>query len=91
MNIEQKPMFKKAYKKLYPPQKKIVNEEIKKISADPGIGVQKKQDLQNVFVHKFKMSDCQYLLAYMFDPETLTLIFLGVHENYYRDLKRRLY
>lgn len=91
MNIEQKPMFKKAYKKLYPPQKKIVNEQIKKIAADPLIGTQKKQDLNDVFVHKFKMADRQYLLAYMFDPSTLTLIFLGVHENYYRDLKRRLY
>lgn len=91
MEIEQKPLFKRTYKKLYPAQKKIVNEEIRKIAANPEIGVQKKQDLKDVFVHKFKMEDRQYLLAYMFNPITLTLIFLGVHENYYRDLKRRLY
>ncbi|WP_369681229.1 type II toxin-antitoxin system RelE/ParE family toxin [Megamonas hypermegale] len=34
------------------------------------------------FVHKFKINSQQYLLAYTFDPATLTLIFLGVHENY---------
>lgn len=91
MNIEQKPMFRQAYKKLYPKQKQIVNEEIRKIAANSAIGVQKKQDLRDVFVHKFKINDRQYSLAYMFDPITLTLIFLGVHENYYRDLKRSLY
>ena len=57
---------------------------------NPSIGVEKKQDLKGIFVHKFKMNDRQYLLAYTFDPATLTLVFLGVHENYYKTLKRKL-
>lgn len=32
----------------------------------------------------------QTLLAYTYDPQTLKLILLGVHENFYRDLKKSL-
>ena len=90
MQLLQKPMFKRAYKKLTPKQQARVKEEIRLIIAEPTIGVEKKQDLKGVFVHKFKISTQQYLLAYMFDPETLTLVFIGVHENYYRNLKNYL-
>lgn len=90
MLLLQKPMFKRAYKKLTPKQQARVKEEIRLIIAEPTIGVEKKQDLKGVFVHKFKISTQQYLLAYMFDPETLTLVFIGVHENYYRNLKNYL-
>ena len=67
-----------------------MKEEIKRIIAEPTIGVEKKQDLKGIFVHKFKISTQQYLLAYMFDPITLTLVFIGVYENYYRNLKNYL-
>ena len=67
-----------------------MNDEIRKIIDNPEIGVEKKQDLRGVYVHKFKIDDRIYLLAYSFDPKTLTLLMLGVHENFYRDLKRRL-
>lgn len=90
MILQQKPMFKRAYKKLTPNQQARVKEEVRRIVADPTLGVEKKQDLKGIFVHKFKISTQQYLLAYMFDPETLTLVFIGVHENYYRNLKNYL-
>lgn len=83
-------MFKRAYKKLYPQQKKLVDLAIKEIIENPSIGTQKKQDLKDIFIYKFKVLDRQFLLAYMFDPETLTLVFLGVNENYYRDFKKIL-
>ena len=83
-------MFKRAYKKLTAKQQERVKEEIKRIIAEPTIGVEKKQDLKGIFVHKFKISTQQYLLAYMFDPITLTLVFIGVYENYYRNLKNYL-
>ena len=82
-------MFRRAYKKLFPKQRNAVDAEIRKIMDDPAIGEEKEQDLAGVFVHKFKIGKQQFLLSYMFDPETLTLLFLGVHENYYRDLKRK--
>ena len=88
MEILQSLEFRKAYKKLHSNQRATVNEEIRKVIADPTIGEEKKQDLKGVFVHKFKLNNQLYLLAYTFGNATLTLLALGVHENFYRDLKR---
>ena len=58
---------------------------------DPELGERKKGDLAFLRVCKFKMSKQLTLLGYSFDDGTLTLelLALGVHENFYRDLKRR--
>ena len=90
MEIRQTLEFKKIYKKLHSNQRAVVNEEIKKIVANPKIGVEKVGDLKGIFVHKFKISNQQYLLAYTFDELTMTLIMLGVHENFYRSVKNLL-
>ncbi|MBO1926232.1 type II toxin-antitoxin system RelE/ParE family toxin [Thiomicrorhabdus sp. 6S2-11] len=87
MEILQKPTFKRAYKKLYPNQRKSVNEAIKQIISDPQLGTEKKGDLQKVFVYKFDCVNQQYLLAYEWDEKSRTLLMLGVHENFYRNLK----
>ena len=88
MNIVQKPLFKKTYKRLYQNQLSEVNMAIKAILADPAIGEERKGDLAGIFVHKFDVQNQLYLLAYEIDKTTLTLIALGVHENFYRDLKK---
>ena len=88
MEILQSLEFRKAYKKLHSNQRTVINDEIKKVIAEPTIGEEKKQDLKGVFVHKFKLNNQLYLLAYTFGTDTLTLLALGVHENFYRDLKR---
>lgn len=90
MNILQKRTFKQAYKKLYPSEKYVVDCEIKKLLENPEIGVQKKQDLRGVYVHKFYITNTLYLLAYTYDPVTLRLILLGVHENFYKNLKKAI-
>ncbi|MBR6013366.1 MAG: type II toxin-antitoxin system RelE/ParE family toxin [Selenomonadaceae bacterium] len=90
MEIFQKTEFKKSYKKLHQNQRAAVNEEIKKIIANPNIGVEKVGDLKGVFVHKFNIFNQQYLLAYVFDEKTMTLIMLGVHENFYISVKNIL-
>ena len=90
MEIRQTLEFKKVYKKLHTNQRQIVNEEIKKIINNPKIGVEKNGDLKGVFVHKFKISNQQHLLAYTFDEITMTLIMLGVQENFYRNVKKLL-
>ena len=90
MEIFQSLEFRKAYKKLHGSVKRTVNDEIRKIAANPMVGTEKKQDLRGVYVHKFKIKAKQYLIAYTFDPKTLILLMLGVHENFYRDLKRRM-
>lgn|GEM_PF-4709220 len=45
-----------------------------------------------VFVHKFRLVDQIYLLAYWPDApaKTVTLLALGGHEDFYRDLKAYL-
>lgn len=87
MQILQKPSFKRVYKKLHPNQRQAVNTAIKKIVEMPDIGEEKKGDLAGVFVYKFDCVNQQYLLAYEWDELSRTLLFLGVHENFYRELK----
>ena len=77
------PLLQRAIK-LHPNQLKPVNEAIRRIMSDPTCGEEKRGDLAGVRVHKFRVADRQYLLAYEFDAETLTLFALGVHENFYR-------
>jgi len=88
MNVVQSPYFKRAYKKLHPNQVKPVNDAIKLLLSDPNTGEEKKGDLAGVRVYKFGVLDRQYLLGYEHDRETLFLLALGVHENFYRDIKR---
>lgn len=82
--------FKVAYKKLHRNQKKAVNAAVLEIVDNPLAGVEKKGDLKGVYVYKFKCLDRVFLLAYKWDPLTRTLLALGVHENFYRDMKRNL-
>lgn len=91
MEIKQTRIFKSTYKRLFLKQRKSVDHAIRLIIENPSIGEQKKSDLSEVFVYKFKVDVQLYLLAYTFDPVPLTLIMLGVHENFYRDLKRMPY
>ncbi len=88
IQVFQKPLFKRAYKKLHINQKKSVNQAIHEIVENPMIGIQKKGDLAGVFVHKFDCVNQQFLLAYQWNPKTRILLALGVHENFYRDLKK---
>ena len=83
------PAFKKAYKKLHANKKNEVDDAIRAIIKNPNIGEEKKGDLAGVFVHKFKIHDQEILLAYEWSPKQRLLLALGVHENFYRDLKKR--
>lgn len=89
ITIKQMPSFKKAYKKLHSSQKSKVNEAIKLIVGNPEIGEEKKGDLASVFVYKFKIHHQELLLAYEWNPAERLLLALGVHENFYRDLKKK--
>lgn len=81
------PTFRKAYKKLHSQQKVKVNEAIRDVIKNPKIGREKRGDLTGVFVHKFKMHRQEMLLAYEWEASERLLLALGVHENFYRDLK----
>lgn len=88
MNIVQTLYFRKSYKKLHANQIKPVNDAIRYILLDPLCGEEKRGDLAGVLVYKFRVQDKQFLLAYQYDKETLFLLALGIHENFYRDLKK---
>ncbi|MCL1875757.1 MAG: type II toxin-antitoxin system RelE/ParE family toxin [Synergistaceae bacterium] len=82
------PAFKHRYKKLHHNQKTPVNKAIEVIKNNPLAGTQKKGDLKTVYVYKFDCVGQEFLLAYEFDPAMRILLALGVHENFYRDMKR---
>lgn len=90
MKIIQSRSFEKRVKKFSRIQKTHLDEQVKLIVDNPTVGVEKKGDLKEVFVHKFKIQASRYLLAYRFNEETLELLMIGPHENYYRDLKKYL-
>lgn len=90
MRIEQKPTFKRAYKKLHRNQKKQTNQAINDIINNPSLGREKKGDLSGVFVYKYDCVNQQYLLAYEWGEEWRLLLAVGPHENFYRSLNLNL-
>lgn len=88
IHVEQKPSFKRVYKKLHANQRQVVDEAIRAILVDPQLGEEKKGNLTGVFVYKFDCINQLYLLAYLWNETHRVLLGLGPHENFYRDLKR---
>ena len=90
MEILQTRQFKQVVKKLNVNQKEELDEAIKAIVENPFIGQQKTGDLYFLRVYKFHMSNQLTLLGYSYEEKlvTLTLLHLGSHENFYRDIKR---
>ena len=82
------PAFKRVYKKLHIKEKVIVENVIEEIIKNPNLGEEKKGDLKNVFVYKFKIHHQEMLLAYEWNSKERLLLALGVHENFYRNLKK---
>ena len=85
--LEQKPAFKRAYKKLHANQRDAVHQAIRVVLADPAVGQEKKGDLAGVFVYKFDCVNQQFLLACQSNVSKRVLLAVGPHENFYRDLK----
>ena len=89
MRILVTPTFQRAVKKLHTQQKAAIDEAVRTISSQPEVGDTKVGDLAGVQVYKFRMGSSLCLLAYrVLDVNTIKLLMLGPHENFYRDLKR---
>ena len=89
MRILVAPTFAKAVKKLHAGQKADLDVAVKAIADNPLLGDAKVGDLAGVRVFKFRLVSQLCLLAYtQVDEETIKLLALGSHENFYRDLKR---
>ena len=84
--------FDRAKKKLPPSLRAEVDRHVRVICDHPDLGEKKVGDLHGVRVHKFRLASRLHLLAYWCDEpaRTITLLALGGHENFYRDLKRYL-
>ncbi len=81
--------FQRAVKKLHAPQKAALDDAVRTVASQPEVGETKVGDLAGVQVYKFRMGNLVCLLAYrVLDENTLKLLMVGPHENYYRDLKR---
>lgn len=80
--------FANNKKKLHKNQIKELDVAVRVVLENPEIGEQKKGDLQSVYVYKCKITKKLFLVAYQFDETTLTLLMVGPHENFYRDLKK---
>lgn len=88
ISIRVTPTFERAVKKLHIREKKELDQAVREIAANPGIGAAKKGDLAGVYVHKFKINKQEVLLSYQHALSEVVLLSLGSHENFYRKLKR---
>ena len=87
MRIIQSRTFENRVRRFRKQEKRILDQQVRKIVKDPSVGQEKRGELRGIFVHKFKIHAAQYLLSYrMANADTLELIMIGPHENYYRDL-----
>ena len=81
--------FVRVTKKLRKPQKEELDAAVREISLNPNIGEAKVGDLLDVRVYNFRLAQQLCLLAYrILDEESIKLLTLGPHENFYRELKR---
>jgi len=74
--------------------KVTLDQAVKNIAVDPWVGEEKRGDLSSVFVYKFKLNTQETLLAYELSPnkttsDTVVLLAVGPHENFYTQLKRQ--
>lgn len=89
--IYQSGSFARKVKKMHPAEKSDLDQVVMAIANNPLICVEKKGDLKGIFIHKFKLNRHDYLLAYRIGSgNSLELIMIGPHENYYHSLKKYL-
>ena len=89
MRILVTPTFERTVKKLHGQQKADLDAAVKAVAGDVSIGEAKAGDLVGISVYKFRMVNQLCLLAYrVLDANSIKLLTVGPHENFYRDLKR---
>lgn len=89
MRILVAPTFERTAKKLHKQQKADLDAAVHAVIADVEIGEAKVGDLVGIRVYKFRLANHLCLLSYrVLDEETVKLLTVGPHENFYRDLKR---
>jgi mRNA-degrading endonuclease RelE of RelBE toxin-antitoxin system len=83
------PTFYRDLKKLHDLQRVKLQEVIELVCASPFIGVSKSNNLEGVYIYKFRHGREEILIAYEFlASDSIRFLKFGPHENFYRDLKR---
>ena len=83
--------FEQQTKKLHKNQKHILDQVIRAIAENPDSGESKKADLLGISVYKFLIGNQEWLLAYrILSKNSIKLLLVGTHENFYRNLKRKV-
>jgi mRNA interferase RelE/StbE len=88
--VRQTRRFARQYKKLHDNVAADVDDAVAVVAADPVVGEQKRGDLADLRVYRFRSKGQLFLLGYTVD-DGLRLVYLeaiGPHENFYRDMKR---
>lgn len=88
MRILVTPTFERVVKKLHRQEKADLDEAVRLIVGGTEIGEAKVGDLAGIRVYKFRMVNQLCLLSYrVLDEDSIKLLTVGHHENFYRDLK----
>jgi hypothetical protein len=77
--VSQSPLLQRQKKRLTKEEVAVLDDEVRRICAAPEVGEAKKGDLAGVSVHKFKVRDRLFILAYEFDENEMLLLALGAH------------
>jgi mRNA-degrading endonuclease YafQ of YafQ-DinJ toxin-antitoxin module len=84
------PAFARQIKKLHKNQKASLDRALRQLVNNRLLGDAKTAELKGVYVLKFKINAQEWLLAYrLISQESLKLLLVGPHENFYRELKKK--
>lgn len=84
----------KAQRKLDKPLRIIIRDALLRLCEDPeNLGERLSQPLTGVLSHHITYKGKEYRIAYQLSPETesVVILLIGPHENFYRKLKSLLY
>ena len=91
--IQSTASFDRLVKKLHAKDKKVLDAAVTDSAKNPLVVEEKRGDLAEVFVYKFKLNNQETLLAYKLlpskkKPTGIVLMAVGPHENFYVQLNR---
>lgn len=84
----------KAQRKMDKPLRVIIRDALMRICTDPEhLGERLSQPLTSVFSHHITYKGKEFRIAYQLAPEqeSVVVLLIGPHENFYRKLKNLLY
>jgi len=82
--------FARQLKKLHKNEKDSLDKALQQLMRNPLLGEAKRADLEGIYVLKFTVNRQEWLVAYrLLTRDSLKLLLLGPHENFYRSLKRK--